>query len=305
MEGKNPYSLRTLPARQKRKADASAAKGKEENKREAKRASKSETKHTKTKTELSDEDQAKIIRTQIKFIERVKQITETEKMNKPARVKERKLKFEAEHKNFNDEYADALEQWQSVEEVGADYDILLEPFNEYCEYVNAHCELVRDVEAEALTEGELNADADVKNFVREIYDKAKEIKKKYVRMHAKMNVLRKQKEKEEEPSEVQILLEEIRGRSNSQGNNNFFKRAELKHGNFKPGESNFKEWFEVFEMSSQNLPEAPKLLLLQQSLEGTAKECIRNITPHNGGYKLAVANLKTTYGDAIKTHRKK
>ena len=67
-----------------------------------------------------------------------------------------------------------MEQWESVEEVGADYDILLEPFNEYCEYVNAHCELVRDVEAEALTEGELNADADVKNFVREIYDKAKE-----------------------------------------------------------------------------------------------------------------------------------
>ena len=53
-------------------------------------------------------------------------------------------------------------------------------------------------------------------------------------------------------------------------------------------------------MSAQNLSEAPKLLLLQQSLEGTAKECIRSITPGNGGYKLAVANLKTTYGDDIK-----
>ena len=44
MEGKNPYSLRILPARQKRKADASATKSKEENKNNAKRASKSETK---------------------------------------------------------------------------------------------------------------------------------------------------------------------------------------------------------------------------------------------------------------------
>ena len=65
-------------------------------------------------------------------------------------------------------------------------------------------------------------------------------------------------------------------------------------------ETNFKEGFEVFEMSAQNLPEAPKLLLLQQSLEGTAKECIKHITPGNGGYNLAVANLRSTYGDAIK-----
>ena len=143
MEGKNPYSLRILPARQKRKADASAAKGKEENKNNAKRASKSETKHTKTKTELSDKDQTKIINTQIRFIQRVKQIASTEKMNKAARIKERKLKFEAEHKNFNDEYAEALEQWESVEEVGADYDILLEPFNEYCEYVKMKDECER------------------------------------------------------------------------------------------------------------------------------------------------------------------
>ena len=67
-----------------------------------------------------------------------------------------------------------MEQWQSVEEVGADYDILLEPFNEYCDYVSAHCALVKDVEAEAITETELNADEDVETFVRDIYDKAKE-----------------------------------------------------------------------------------------------------------------------------------
>ena len=118
-----------------------------------------------------------------------------------------------------------------------------------------------------------------------------------------MDVLKKKKEKEGEPTEVQLLLEEMRKGRNlhqSHNNNNFFKRAELKHGNSKPGETNFKEWFEVFEMSAQNLPESAKLLLLQQSLEGAAKECIRNITPGNGGYKLAITNLKATYGDAIK-----
>ena len=93
-----------------------------------------------------------------------------------------------------------------------------------------------------------------------------------------------------------------KGRNLNQSNNNnsFIKRAELKHANFKPGETNFKEVFEVFEMSAQNLPEPAKLLLLQQSLEGAAKECIRNITPRNGGYKLAITNLKATYGNAIK-----
>ena len=118
-----------------------------------------------------------------------------------------------------------------------------------------------------------------------------------------MDVLKKKKEKEGEPTEVQLLLDEMRKGRNlhqSNNNNNFFKRAELKHGNFKPGETNFKEWFEVFEMSAQNLPESAKLLLLQQSLEGAAKECIRNITPGNGGYKLAITNMKATYGDAIK-----
>ena len=39
MEGKNPYTLRTLPDRLKRKADESAAKSKEESKDNAKRAS--------------------------------------------------------------------------------------------------------------------------------------------------------------------------------------------------------------------------------------------------------------------------
>ena len=160
---------------------------------------------------------------------------------------------------------------------------------------------MRNVEAEAITEAELEADGDVKTFIMDICAKAKEIKKKYVRFQAMMDVLRKQKEKEGAPSELKILLEEMRGRNcSSPGNNTFFKRAELKHRSFKPGETNYKEWFEVFEMSAQNLPEAPKLLLLHQSLERTAKECIRSITPGNGGYKLAVANLRTTYGDDIK-----
>ena len=42
------------------------------------------------------------------------------------------------------------------------------------------------------------------------------------------------------------------------------------------------------------------MLLLQQSLEGAAKECIRNITPGNGGYTRAITNLTAMYGDAIK-----
>ena len=88
---------------------------------------------------------------------------------------------------------------------------------------------------------------------------------------------RKKKEKEGEATEVQLLLEEMRKGRNlhqSNNNNNFFKRAELKHEYFKPGRTNFKEWFEVFEMSARSLPESTKLLVLQQSLEGASKECI-------------------------------
>ena len=70
MEGKNPYSLRTLPDRLKRKADENAAKSKEETKDNAKRASNSKANTTKPKTELSDEDQSKIINKQIPFIDK-------------------------------------------------------------------------------------------------------------------------------------------------------------------------------------------------------------------------------------------
>ena len=36
-------------------------------------------------------------------------------MAKAARIKERKLKFENDHPNFNEEYKEALEQLESVE----------------------------------------------------------------------------------------------------------------------------------------------------------------------------------------------
>ena len=59
-----------------------------------------------------------------------------------------------------------------------------------------------------------------------------------MKMQAQMEVLKKQKEKEGEHAEVQLLLEEMRkGRNLHQSNKNinFFKRDESKHGNFKPG----------------------------------------------------------------------
>ena len=79
----------------------------------------------------------------------------------------------------------------------------------------------------------------------------------------------------------------------------------LKHGKLKPEESNFKEWIEVIEMLAQSVPESRKILLLQHSLEGTAKECIRNINPGNGGYKLAIFNLTAKSEMLSKTHLKK
>ena len=52
-------------------------------------------------------------------------------MSKPKKSKDRKLVFDTEHAKFNEDYADALEMYESIEQVGADYDILLEPFNGY------------------------------------------------------------------------------------------------------------------------------------------------------------------------------
>ena len=147
---------------------------------------------------------------------------------------------------------------------------------------------MNDVES---SQAEIEAGAEVKAIINNANEKAKEIRKKCMKLQAQMKVLKKKKEKEGKPTEVQLLVDEMRkGRNLHQSNNNnhFFKRAELKHGNFKPGETNLKEWYEVFEMSAQSLPGSAKLLLLQQSFEGAAIEFIRNIIPRK--WRLQISN---------------
>ena len=127
-----PYTLRKLPAREQRKAELDATQNKSENQE----LDQGETEKVYPKTELSDTEQKKVIAAQINFVEKIKKIAATGTMTKAKKIKDRKLAFDTEHAKFSDDYADALEVYESIEQVGADYDILLEPFNEYCELVN-------------------------------------------------------------------------------------------------------------------------------------------------------------------------
>ena len=140
------------------------------------------------------------------MVEKIKKIAATETMSKPKKIKDRKLVFDTEHAKFSDDYADALEVYESIEQVGADYDILLEPFNEYCELVNAHCKFVQDIHDVEISQAEIEADDEVKAIIDNANEKAKAIRKKYMKLQAQMDVLKKKKEKVEEPTEVQLLL---------------------------------------------------------------------------------------------------
>ena len=136
-----PYTLRKLPAREQRKAKLYATQNKSKNQE----LDQGETEKVNPKTELSDNEQKKVMEAQINFVEKIKKIAATGTMSKAKKIKDRKLVFDTEHAKFNEDYADALEVYESIEQVGADYDILLEPFNEYSELVNAHCKFVQDM----------------------------------------------------------------------------------------------------------------------------------------------------------------
>ena len=66
---------------------------------------------------------------------------------------------------------------------------------------------MNDVE---ISQAEIEADAEVKAIINNANEKTKEIRKKYVKLQAQMEVLKKKKEKEGESTEVQLLLEEMR-----------------------------------------------------------------------------------------------
>ena len=123
-----PYILRKLPARELRQAELIAAK----TKAEYQKIDQGETDKVNPKPELSDIEQKKVIEAKINFVEKIKKIASTKTMSKPKKSKDRKLVFDNEHAKFNGEYAHALEMYKSIAQVGADYDILLEPFNAYC-----------------------------------------------------------------------------------------------------------------------------------------------------------------------------
>ena len=110
--------------------------------------------------------------------------------------------FDTEHAKFNEDYADVLEMYESIEQVGADYDILLEPFNEYCELVDAHCKFVQEMNDVEISQAEIEADTEVKAIINNANEKAKEIRKKYMILQAQTEVLKKKKENEGEPTEV-------------------------------------------------------------------------------------------------------
>ena len=118
-------------------------------------------------------------------------------MSKPKEIKDRKVVFESEHAQFDDEYTDALEMFESIEKLGADNDILLQPFNEYCELVSAQCKFVQDINDVDLSQSEIDGDADVGSIVNNANDKAKEVRMKYMKMQSEMEVLRKKKDKGE------------------------------------------------------------------------------------------------------------
>ena len=122
-----PYTLRKLPARELRQAELIATQTKAENQK----VDQEETDKVNPTPELSDVEQKKVIDAQIRLVEKIKKITTTGTMSKAKKIKDRKILFDTEHAKFNEEYSDALEMYESIEQVGADYDILLEPFNEY------------------------------------------------------------------------------------------------------------------------------------------------------------------------------
>ena len=122
------YTLRKLPAGEQRQAELIATQNKSGNQK----LDQGETEKVNPKTELSDIEQKKVIEAQINFVEKIKKIASTKTMSKPKKSKDRKLVFDNEHAKFNGEYAHALEMYKSIAQVGADYDILLEPFNAYC-----------------------------------------------------------------------------------------------------------------------------------------------------------------------------
>ena len=145
---------------------------------------------------MSDTEQKKVIAAQINFVEKIKKIAATGTMTKAKKIKDRKLVFDTEHAKFSDDYADALELYESIEQVGADFDILLEPFNEYCELANAHCKFVQDIHDVEISQAEIEADDEVKAIIDNANEKAKAIRKKYMKLQAQMDVLKKKKEKE-------------------------------------------------------------------------------------------------------------
>ena len=187
------YTLRKLPARELRQAELIATQTKAENQK----IDQGETDKVNTKPELSDVEQKRVIDAQIQFVERIKKITATGTMSKAKKIKDRKILFDTEHAKFNEEYSDALEMYESIEQVGADYDILLDPFNEYCDLVDTHCKFVKDMNDVEISQAEIEADVDVKAIIDNANEKAKGIRKKYMKLQPQMDVLKKKKESQQ------------------------------------------------------------------------------------------------------------
>ena len=113
-----PYTLRKLAARELRQAELIATQTKAENQK----VDQGETDKVNPKPELSDVEQKKVIEAQIQLVEKIKKITTTGTMSKAKKIKDRKILFDTKHAKFNEDYADTLEMYKSIEQVGADYD---------------------------------------------------------------------------------------------------------------------------------------------------------------------------------------
>lgn len=82
-------------------------------------------------------------------------------MSKVKKIKDLDQNIENEHAKLSDDYKDPLELLKSIKTEGADYGIMMEPINEYCELVSARCRYVEEIEKIEASQAEFDADENV------------------------------------------------------------------------------------------------------------------------------------------------
>ena len=79
-------------------------------------------------------------------------------MSKEQMIKDLGQRFENEYSTFKDYYKDALQLYETIEKEGADYHIMMDPYNEQCELATAHCKLAKQINEVEASRAELEVD---------------------------------------------------------------------------------------------------------------------------------------------------